>query len=126
MGPYRFHRYAVFICSYCILRLHVFINMKVIADSPEELLWAGIGDALSKECEVELASRGKALFHTPLVGTKAATAWEDADPSIREQFHQAINNLQKQEKQLKSLEKERAAISYALAKDNILLSKIGY
>lgn len=54
--------------------LHVFINTKVIADSPEELLWAGIGDALSKECEVELASRGKALFHTPLVGTKAAAA----------------------------------------------------
>lgn len=57
---------------------------------------------------------------------KYGDSWEDADPSIREQFHQAINNLQKQEKQLKSLEKERAAISYALAKDNILLSKIGY
>ncbi|MDQ0204900.1 iron-containing alcohol dehydrogenase family protein [Pectinatus haikarae] len=57
--------------------LHVFINTKIIADSPEELLWAGIGDALSKECEVELATRGKALFHTPLIGLKAAAACTD-------------------------------------------------
>lgn len=54
--------------------LHVFINTKVIANSPVELFWAGIGDALSKEYEVELASRGKKLFHTPLIGLKAATA----------------------------------------------------
>lgn len=54
--------------------LHVFINTKIIADSPEELLWAGIGDALSKECEVELATRNKELFHTPLIGLKAAGA----------------------------------------------------
>ncbi|WP_196599364.1 iron-containing alcohol dehydrogenase family protein [Pectinatus frisingensis] len=54
--------------------LHTFINTAVIADSPEELLWAGIGDALSKECEVELAARGKKLFHTPLIGLKAAAA----------------------------------------------------
>lgn len=31
---------------------HTFVNTKIIADSPEKLLWAGIGDALSKECEV--------------------------------------------------------------------------
>ncbi|WP_196594326.1 iron-containing alcohol dehydrogenase family protein [Pectinatus sottacetonis] len=54
--------------------LHVFINTKIIADSPKELLWAGIGDALSKECEVELAVRNKNIFHTPLIGYKAATA----------------------------------------------------
>ena len=27
---------------------HTFIESSIIADSPEELLWAGIGDALSK------------------------------------------------------------------------------
>ena len=31
---------------------HTFINTKIIAEAPEKLLWAGIGDALSKECEV--------------------------------------------------------------------------
>ncbi|MGE4354536.1 MAG: iron-containing alcohol dehydrogenase, partial [Oscillospiraceae bacterium] len=43
---------------------HTFINTQIIAEAPEELLWAGIGDALSKECEVELATRKEPLFHT--------------------------------------------------------------
>ncbi len=51
---------------------HTFLNTKIIAEAPEELLWAGIGDALSKECEVELASRSEALFHTPLLGAQLA------------------------------------------------------
>ena len=51
---------------------HTFINTRIIAEAPESLLWAGIGDALSKECEVELASRGKDLFHTTLLGTMLA------------------------------------------------------
>lgn len=55
--------------------LHVFINTKIIADSPVEMFWAGIGDALSKEYEVLLAAKKeKVLFHTPLIGLKAATA----------------------------------------------------
>ncbi|MBB5336473.1 iron-containing alcohol dehydrogenase family protein [Pectinatus brassicae] len=54
--------------------LHIFINTAIIADSPVELLWAGIGDALSKECEVDLAVREKGISHTPLIGYKAATA----------------------------------------------------
>ncbi|MCI2047843.1 MAG: iron-containing alcohol dehydrogenase family protein [Faecalibacterium sp.] len=53
---------------------HTFINTQVIAEAPERLLWAGIGDALSKECEVELATRGKELFHTPLLGAQLARA----------------------------------------------------
>lgn len=47
---------------------HTFVNTKVIADSPEELLWAGIGDALSKEYEVLFASREKNMYHTPMMG----------------------------------------------------------
>jgi len=47
---------------------HTFVNTKIIANSPEKLLWAGIGDALSKECEVLFASRDKNLYHTPLMG----------------------------------------------------------
>lgn len=47
---------------------HTFINTKIIADSPSKLLWAGIGDALSKECEVLFSSRDKFMYHTPLMG----------------------------------------------------------
>lgn len=47
---------------------HTFIHTKIIAESPEKFLWAGIGDALSKECEVLFASRDKFLYHTPLMG----------------------------------------------------------
>ena len=49
---------------------HTFINTQIIAQAPENLLWAGIADSLSKECEVELASRGEKLFHTTLMGTQ--------------------------------------------------------
>ena len=51
---------------------HTFLNTTIIAEAPDELLWAGIGDALSKECEVELASRGEKLFHTTLMGVQLA------------------------------------------------------
>lgn len=54
--------------------LHTFINTKIIAESPEKLLWAGIGDALSKEFEVVLASRGKKLSHAPLLGAQLSRA----------------------------------------------------
>ena len=47
---------------------HTFINTEIIAKSPEKLLWAGIGDALSKECEVKFACRDKFMYHTPLMG----------------------------------------------------------
>lgn len=57
-------------CDYYYPKLanHCFINTAVISDSPEQLLWAGIGDALSKECEVEFSSRNINLAHTPLMG----------------------------------------------------------
>lgn len=48
--------------------VHTFINMAVIADSPFKFFWAGIGDAMSKECESELASRAAEHFHTVLLG----------------------------------------------------------
>lgn len=48
--------------------LHTFINTRIIAESPVELFWAGIGDALSKEYEVEYCCREKQLSHLPLLG----------------------------------------------------------
>lgn len=53
---------------------HTFINTRIIADSPESLLWAGIGDALSKECEVLFATRAEKLFHTTLLGAQLSRA----------------------------------------------------
>ena len=49
---------------------HTFINTAIIADSPYELLWAGIGDALSKECEAVFSSKDDTLSHTPLMGVQ--------------------------------------------------------
>lgn len=60
---------------------HCFINTSVILDSPEDLFWAGIGDALSKQCESQLASRGRALGHTPLLGVQVGLVCED--PLVR-------------------------------------------
>lgn len=57
--------------------LHTFLDTQVIAEAPEKLLWAGIGDALSKECEVELCTRGRALPHTPLLGRTMAACCTD-------------------------------------------------
>lgn len=44
--------------------IHTFINTKIIAESPEKLMWAGIGDALSKEYEVILRVVKKYDSHT--------------------------------------------------------------
>lgn len=51
---------------------HCFINSRIIADSPELLLWAGIGDALSKECEAVFSSKDDVLSHTPLLGKQTS------------------------------------------------------
>ena len=45
---------------------HTFINSAIIADSPYELLWAGIGDALSKEFEAVFGyAGGEAIVYFP-------------------------------------------------------------
>ena len=48
--------------------VHTFINTDIIADSPSKLLWAGIGDALSKEIEAMFSSSQSRLFHTTQLG----------------------------------------------------------
>ena len=49
----------------------------VAMDSPEPLFWAGLGDALSKQIEVLYCTRGKHLFHTPLLGAQLACACQE-------------------------------------------------
>lgn len=56
---------------------HTFINTKIIAESPEDLLWAGIGDGLSKECEAVYSSEGVELQHTPLMGLAISSICTD-------------------------------------------------
>ncbi len=56
---------------------HAFINSSVIADSPVDLLWAGIGDALSKECEALFASQDAELFHTTYMGRQVSRICTD-------------------------------------------------
>ena len=56
---------------------HCFINSAVIADSPEKLLWAGIGDALSKEYEAVFSSKDDTLSHTPLMGRQVSRICTD-------------------------------------------------
>ncbi|MDO4961128.1 MAG: iron-containing alcohol dehydrogenase family protein [Eubacteriales bacterium] len=55
---------------------HTFINTAIIADSPVEYFWAGIGDAMSKEFESEFTSRKaretKNITNTPLMGVTVA------------------------------------------------------
>ena len=54
--------------------IHSFIDTQVISESPDDYFWAGIGDALSKEPEVELSSRDLTLPHTPLMGRALAAS----------------------------------------------------
>lgn len=47
---------------------HCFINTEIIAAAPLEYLWAGIGDALSKQYESAFSARDKKLPHSNQVG----------------------------------------------------------
>ncbi len=51
---------------------HVFINPAIIAAAPDEYFWAGIGDALSKQPEVEYATSEAELTHTGTLGLNLA------------------------------------------------------
>lgn len=62
-----FNRYAYPSCP-----AHIFINPRIIAEAPDEYFWAGIGDALSKQPEVEYATSGDELTHTGELGLSLA------------------------------------------------------
>ena len=51
---------------------HTFIHTGVIANAPREYLWAGIGDALSKQYEVEFSARGDILPYGRNLGVTLA------------------------------------------------------
>lgn len=47
---------------------HVFIDTQIIAEAPEEYLWAGIGDTYAKYYEVSVSARGEDLEHFRAMG----------------------------------------------------------
>ena len=51
---------------------HIFINPRIIAEAPAEYFWAGVGDALSKQPEVEWATSTRQLGHTASLGLALA------------------------------------------------------
>lgn len=51
---------------------HTFINTQIIAEAPVEYVWAGIGDALSKQYEVEFSSRDDELTYARSLGVQLA------------------------------------------------------
>lgn len=56
---------------------HTFINLDIIAEAPEKYIWAGIGDAMSKQYEVSLSSRGDELDHSNQMGIDLARHCSD-------------------------------------------------
>lgn len=50
--------------------LHTFINTRIIAEAPSHFLWAGIGDALSKQYETGFSSRGDAMDYSNALGVQ--------------------------------------------------------
>lgn len=52
--------------------VHIFINQHIIAKAPAHLFWAGIGDALSKQVEIEFACSAGVAKHTAKLGLAIA------------------------------------------------------
>lgn len=57
-GSYRLHAPAV----------HSFADSTIIAEAPEQYIWAGIGDAISKEVEVSFSAEGRELAYNNTIG----------------------------------------------------------
>ncbi|MGD9570155.1 MAG: iron-containing alcohol dehydrogenase family protein [Sedimentibacter sp.] len=48
--------------------VHIFIDSEIIAEAPNEYLWAGIGDSMAKYFESSVSSRGDELNHSQAMG----------------------------------------------------------
>lgn len=57
--------------------VHSFADSQVIAEAPSEYIWAGIGDALTKEIESEFSSRGRTLAFNDELGVKVVQGCND-------------------------------------------------
>lgn len=76
--------------------LHTFMDTEIVANSPAEYMWAGIGDSLAKEFEVEYASRNDlakfSIQHAPLIGTAVSRCCTPAFLKYGEKAMEQIRN----------------------------------
>lgn len=56
--------------------VHMFVDTSTIAEAPEEYLWAGIGDGLSKQPEVAYATKDVELDHIASMGLTLSKSCE--------------------------------------------------
>ncbi len=73
---------------------HCFIDTQVIAEAPVEYLWAGIGDASSKEVEASFSARGKDLSFTNRLGVNVV---KGTNQKLMEQGKEALEAAQDQQ-----------------------------
>lgn len=101
---------------------HMFLNTAVVADSPYDYLWAGIGDALSKEYEAVFSSKDRDhLSHSPLVGVQVSHACTDP---LLDYGKQALEDL-KAHKATDALAEVALDIVVSTGVVSLLVSKAG-
>lgn len=73
---------------------HTFINTEIIAHSPREYFWAGLGDALAKQYEVPFSARGMDLTWVQQTGVRNA---QNVAPGILKYGKEALAAVDRQE-----------------------------
>ena len=71
---------------------HMFVETSIIAEAPDEYMWAGIGDGLSKQPEVEYATKGVELDHTAKTGLTLSKGCEESFLKYGEQAIEDCKN----------------------------------
>lgn len=76
---------------------HCFIDTQVIAEAPVEYLWAGIGDALSKEVEATFSARGRDFSFANRLGVNVVKGTNDKLVAHGKEALKAAHNKQANE-----------------------------
>lgn len=71
---------------------HMFVETSIIAEAPTKYIWAGIGDGLSKQPEVEYATKGLELNHTAKTGLTLSKSCEESFIKYGEQAVEDCKN----------------------------------
>ena len=76
---------------------HCFVDTQILAEAPVEYLWAGIGDALSKEVEATFSARGRDLSFTNRLGVNLVKGTNDKLVAYGKEALEAAQNKQANE-----------------------------
>jgi glycerol dehydrogenase-like iron-containing ADH family enzyme len=98
---------------------HAFINTRIIAESPERYMWAGIGDTYAKYYEAAVSTRGDDLPHYTAMGLTVSSLC--ADPVLR--FGKEALDLNKAGKTGRALEEVVLAICVTTGLASIFLTR---